>query len=105
MLFFEYSNLPLWLNLMLGQFIGATLFYRFDRWIFILNNYITLHSVYINVENDIPYYTKITYKVKARTKEEAIDIITNQEYNKYYVVECISEDIDSSMFLNIEESE
>jgi hypothetical protein len=30
----EMLGLPLWLNLMIGQFIGACIFYSIDQWIF-----------------------------------------------------------------------
>lgn len=33
MMFLE-SHLPLWQNLMVGQFVGAIIFWQIDKWIF-----------------------------------------------------------------------
>jgi len=34
MTYFQKNKLPLWLNLFLGQTIGAGIFYWVDKWIF-----------------------------------------------------------------------
>jgi len=34
MMFLEKIGLELWINLMLGQFFGALIFWKVDRWIF-----------------------------------------------------------------------
>lgn len=34
MMFLESLGLALWLNLMIGQFIGAIIFWNADKWIF-----------------------------------------------------------------------
>lgn len=34
MMFFESLGVELWLNIILGQLIGACIFYKLDTWIF-----------------------------------------------------------------------
>lgn len=34
MMLFEAFQIPLWLNLLLGQTIGALIFFKIDQWIF-----------------------------------------------------------------------
>lgn len=34
MMLFEYYSISLWLNLLLGQSIGALIFFKIDKWIF-----------------------------------------------------------------------
>jgi len=34
MLYLESLGMPLWANLMIGQAIGATIFWKIDNWIF-----------------------------------------------------------------------
>jgi len=53
MLFLQMFGFPLWLNLSIGQFIGAIIFYSIDKKIFAGKEADTVESEYETVINDI----------------------------------------------------